>query len=186
MYPVDNLCPTKRLLNTFREICNGQEGSKFVAQDRTDRPKQKLDLNKSNIFSAARKELEMKKKRKCAVMIQRWWRKVRQDNQQSVIDQDESQTERKVTVIEEIDCKTPRAVCVASPFEVPLKAGRNSPKSPFSICPTEMVEYLPQRINFKLEEDNLVIPAYQLPQIDVSPVENEAVFSNSYPVSFHP
>ena len=76
LYPVNSLCPTKRLLNTFREICNGQEGSKFVTQDKADRAKQKLDINKHNIFSAARKELAMKKKLKCTITIQRWWRRV--------------------------------------------------------------------------------------------------------------
>ena len=55
---MDKLCPTKRLLNTFREVCSQTEGeAKYVPQDRSDCCV-KINLKKrQNIFSEARKEI---------------------------------------------------------------------------------------------------------------------------------
>jgi len=75
-YHVDKLCPTKRILNTFRDVCSDfNYTEKFVAQDKNDKPV-KLDIKKSNIFSEARRQIELKSKEAKAVKIQRWWKNI--------------------------------------------------------------------------------------------------------------
>jgi hypothetical protein len=46
-----------------------------VAQDKNDKPS-KIDLKRSNIFTEARREIELKSKTAKAVVIQRWWKKI--------------------------------------------------------------------------------------------------------------
>jgi hypothetical protein len=56
-YFVNNFCPTKRILNTFRDVCSSADSKiKFVTQDKTDRLLS-LNLKKKNIFSEARREI---------------------------------------------------------------------------------------------------------------------------------
>ena len=75
---INNYYPTKRLLNTFREVCvQDNSESKFIMQDKSDKlGKQRLDFKRNNIFVAARKEIEMKSKVQKVVKLQRWWRKM--------------------------------------------------------------------------------------------------------------
>lgn len=55
---INNYYPTKRLLNTFREVCMQDSESKFITQDKGDKlGKQRLDFKRNNIFVAARKEI---------------------------------------------------------------------------------------------------------------------------------
>lgn len=76
-YEVNNFCPTKRILNTFREQCLTSDlKSKFVPQDKLDKSNLKVETKKKmNIFLEARKEIELKEKQKKAIIIQKWWRK---------------------------------------------------------------------------------------------------------------
>lgn len=81
-YSVSNFCPTKRLLNTFREACSSQDPtSKFIAQDKTEKSLLKAEVKKkTNIFLEARKEIQTKFKTTKAVIIQRWWRSYLKSN----------------------------------------------------------------------------------------------------------